>query len=392
MYRLIRLQIWTVLVALTLSGLSEPVTGAETFGYASRKPQLWETARPAFENEPGRNLYWHDPYLGSWETCRAWPPATNGCSPSWYTRAEMLALWRDNKDTFAFATLGPSGPVALSTADFQSDFNAGIRAMVGKTLGEWYRLEISYFGSYSWDDQVAIRNLDANDAGGTGNLYSPFSNFGNPTGVVGADYNEFASIRFHSRLDNGEINLRRRVLMRPGSYEASFLIGGRYMDIGEQLGYQTQSTLPGPLPRTTDVTIDTRNEMIGFQLGILGQFLFQPRCWVDWELKGGIFQNRASLGRAFTVTEAGGQLASTFGTDQLDRTSFVGDVSVQFNYQFSPAWTFNAGYNAMWVTGVALGANNFETDLGMLTVGPTLLDHGGEMVYHGPNIGLTFAW
>ncbi len=392
MYRVIGVQIWIMLVAVALSGLTDAAIGAETFGYTSRKPQLWETSRPLFEAEPGRNLYWHDPFLGSWETCRAWPPATNGCAPTWYAKTEMMALWRDNKDSFPFATLGPLGPVALSTSDFRSDFQAGVRATVGKTLGDWYRLELSYFGSYAWDDLVAVRNLDANDAGDTGNFYSPFSGFGNPVGVVGADYNEFASLRIRSRLDNGEFNLRRRMLMRPGSYEASFLIGARYMQISEEFDYQTQSTLPGPFPRTNDVLIDTRNEMIGIQVGVLGQFLFQPRCWIDWETKGGIFQNRASVARGFTVTEAGGQLSSTFGTDQLDRTSFVGEVSVQFNYQFSPAWTFNAGYTAMWVTGVALGANNFETDLGMLAVGPTLLDHSGEVVYHGPSAGLTFAW
>ena len=83
--------VWGFLVAVML-GSAAVAQAAETFGYASRKPQLWETERPVLENEPGTNLYWHDPHLASWEACRIWPPATNGCPPSWYGKAEHDGL------------------------------------------------------------------------------------------------------------------------------------------------------------------------------------------------------------------------------------------------------------------------------------------------------------
>jgi hypothetical protein len=363
---------------------------AETFGYTSRKPQLWETERPVLEEEPGTNLYWHDPHLGSWEACRIWPPATNGCPPSWYGKAEMMALYRDTSE-INFATLGPAGPVVLGTGDLQTDFSAGVRALAGKTLGDWYRLEFAYFGSYSWDGDAAVRNLDDNDQGGTGNLYSPFSAFGDPAGVVGVDYNNFASLRFSSTLNNGELNLRRRVLMRPGSYEASFLVGGRYLDIGEEFEYLTQSSVPGPAATTNQVALETDNSLIGLQIGLLSQFLVQPKCWIDFEMKGGIFANRASLDRSYAVSTAGGAAAVFTDADERDRTSFVGDLSLQVNYQFAPSWTLYGGYNAIWVTGIALGAENFSDDTGMLTLGPALVDHSGDAVYHGPNIGLVFT-
>jgi hypothetical protein len=381
-----------LLAALLLSWSCTTVSGAETFGYTSRKPQRWETPGPWLENEPGRNTYWHDPYLGNWEMCRAWPPSTNGYAPNWYARGEMLGLFRHNYDAFSFATLGPSGPVALSTADFRSEFRAGVRALIGKSLSDWYRIEFSYIGSYNWSDIAAVRNDDDNDQGGQGNLYSPFTNFGDPTGQVGLDYNRLASIRLRSRLDNGELNVRRRLLMRPGSYETSFLIGARFLEISENFDYQSLSSLPGPLDRTLDVGTDTSNEMIGLQIGLQGQFLVQPRMWVDCEIKGGIFQNQAGLRREFTVSEVDGDSATINTGDQADRTSFVGDISLQFNYHFAPAWTFTAGYNVIWVTGVALGANNFEDDISLLALGPAYIDHGGQLVYHGPSFGLVFSW
>jgi len=297
-------------------------------------------------------------------------------------------LWRDANDKRPFATLGALGPVALSTSDLDSESAAGARVMLGKTLGPWYRLEASYFGAYTWSSDAAIRNLDTNDQNGVGNLYSPFSGFGDPAGIVGVDYNDFASIRLTSRMNNGEINLRRRLLMRPGYYESSFLVGARYLDITERFNYYTESTTPGPGITSNEVGIHTQNQMIGFQIGLLSQFLFQPRCWVDFEMKGGVFQNKTSLDRDYTVSTAGAPANTYFGHDSRNGTSFVGDLSLQFNYQFARHWTFVAGYNVMWVTGVAIAPRNFNSDTAILTLGPTIVDNSGTITYHGPNFGI----
>ncbi len=246
------------LVLVALLATSVPTWAAETFGYTSRKPQLWETQPPLLEQEPGNNLYWHDPQLETWEMCRSWPPAANGCPPLIYGKVDFLPMFRDMKTEYPMATLGPGGGIALSTGNFRSEFDAGMRALIGLSLGDWYRMEAVYFGSYDWDDTVAVRNLDANDQGGTGNLYSPFSNFGLPDGVVGLDYNNFVSLHFSSRLNNGELNMRRRVLMRPGVYETSFLFGTRYMDLREQFDYFAQSAAA-----TNAVSVGTKNKMIG---------------------------------------------------------------------------------------------------------------------------------
>ncbi len=378
-----------------LSAAVSSVCADETFGYTARKPQLWETPRPVLETEPGTNLYWQDPYLGSWEMCRWWMPAVNGCPPNWYARAEVLPLFRNPKQGFAFATVGADGPVALSTSDFRSEFDAGMRLTLGKPLGDWYRLEFTFMGGHEWNDAVGIRNQDLNDLGSDGNLFSPFSGFGDPTavpqGVEGLDYNEFVGLQFSSRFNSGELNLRRRILMRPGAYEASFLVGGRYMAISEQFGYLSESIEPGPGLTSNEVAIRTNNEMIGFQIGLLSQFLVQPKHWVDFEMKGGIFQNHASLDRTYTTTNGNGVSDAYPGADELDRTSFVGELSLQWNYQFAPSWTLYLGYNALWVTGLALGSDNFESDVDVLELGPTLMQHSGEMVYHGPNFGLVFS-
>lgn len=381
----------TVIVVLLMTS-SELAVSAETNGWNSKKPQWWETERPTWEGEPGSNLYWHDPLLGSTELCREWPASINGCPPNWYGRGELMALWRDANDKRPFATLGPQGPVALSTSDLDREAGAGARVLLGKSLGPWYRVEASYFGAYTWSSDAAVRNLDTNDQAGVGNLYSPFSNFGDPAGIVGLDYNDFASIRLTSRLNNGELNLRRRLLMRPGSYEASFLMGARYMDITERFNYYSESATPGPAITSNAVDVHTSNKMIGFQIGLLSQFLFQPRCWVDFEMKGGVFQNQTSLERTYTISDVGGPATAFTGTDTRNGTSFVGDLSLQANYQFARHWTFFAGYNVMWVTGVALAPRNFTDSDALLVFGPTIVDNSGTVTYHGPNFGVVAAY
>ena len=125
---------------------------------------------------------------------------------------------------------------------------------------------------------------------------------------------------------------------------------------------------------------------------MLSQFLMQPKCWIDFEMKGGIFTNRATLERTYTVTSSTGAiLASAASLDEIDRTSFAGELSLQFNYQFAPSWTFFAGYNALWVTGLAIAAENYDNSIPVLTSGVAAIDHSGEVVYHGPNIGLVFT-
>jgi hypothetical protein len=74
-----------------------------------------------------------------------------------------------------------------------------------------------------------------------------------------------------------------------------------------------------------------------------------------------------------------------------DTTSFIGETSLVFNYQFRPNWTFRLGYQAIWVTGLALAEQNFESHLATVIDGPARLHHAGDTVYHGFNIGLLYA-
>lgn len=329
-------------------------------------------------------------------------------TPTVYAMAELLPLYRDESGNIVFQQDGPAGNLnVLTSGGFNSDFNAGGRFLLGASLGDYYRLEGSFLGAYQWGDTQTVRNQDANALGGTGNLYSPFSDFGNSPAIERVDYNDLASIDFSSNMSNFELNLRRRVqlladqnfhrdsLFNQGDpllfnrrAEASFLIGIRYMTIDETFGYHTESTTTNI--SSVDVDVTTTNTMLGAQVGFLSQFLILPKTWIDFDVKGVLFQNAIEVTSSYANTDPPG---TTFnGSDDHNRTAFLGELSLTYNHQVSRALTFRAGYSAIWVTQVALATRNFTDNLYLAEKGPVEARNDGDVVYHGPSLGLVLAF
>ena len=489
-------------------------------------------ALPVLERLCGQSLFWHDPCGNGYRDREYDCYFHESTPPRWYASAEFVPLFRDQSGSQTFQALATemisdTGTTwerqsVLATNDFDTDFEPGFRVLLGRALGDWYRLEGSYLGSFSWADSAAIRftpivlptqfdpgipasfdpGIPATFAPGTpstffpgtsatfdpgtpatfdpgipatfdpgipatftlippsfnpgtpatfdpgtpatfdpgtpatfddgtpatfdpgtpatfdpgiaatfdpgtaptlyepgSGLLSPFSNFGDPTGPSGLgpvadedffpsedyDYNNYARIRFTSRMDDVQLNLRRRVRVVPDRQvraETSCLVGLRYMNIAESFGYVAESPLAG---RGTQIrNVHTNNDMFGVQIGALAQFLVVDQGWIDFEIKGVMFFNEAS-----------NRIESNFLFDpdpaDAQRTSFMGDLSLNFNYQFAPSWTFRLGYNAMWLTGVALASENFFVDLNTPVTSSNAIDHSGRLVYHGPTIGLVWT-
>jgi hypothetical protein len=306
---------------------------------------------------------------------------------NWYAMGELMPLRRDSGRWFEFASRGAApAPIILRSGDrdFEDDFDAGARVVVGRALGDWYRLEAVWIGSYQWDDTAAVRDP-------AGNIYTPFSNFGRgPT--AGVDPAEFASISFSSQLHNVELNLRRAIAVPPSYVEASFLVGARYMRLEEDFRLVTSNSMPGPATIVNDVAVAADNDLLGVQIGLLTQFRVHPRGWVDFDAKAALFANDASQQTVYQNTNNNGIETTSLGAADDETTAYLGDLSLTFNYQCSRALTFRVGYNAWFLAGVALGPDNFERDINLLRLGPRSVDHRGRIVYHGPSIGLVGAW
>lgn len=334
-----------------------------------------------------------------------WPPGNRfdqyqGCPPppllhfsprqTWYIVADAVGFKRDSGADRTFAALGTAANPVLGTDDLRFEFEGGLRTLIGRRFNDDWALEGSYFGLLTWDDERAIRDATPNAQGGVGNLMSPFSNFGAPA-VPGLDFNNFASIRYASTLDNFELNFRQRVETRPSIMEVSMLYGFRYVDVREHFEYATQSTAPAPLGAAQAVDVQTGNDMYGFQLGTALEFRAHRQFWINLEMKGAVLHNHAVQNTSYSATTVG-QTANFAGGVSRDRTSFLGDLALTFQYQFRPTLVGRIGYQAIWVDGVALAQDNFQSSAPILTLGPPQIDHAGNVVYHGPFAGLMYTW
>src|SRR5262249_30233680 len=133
-------------------------------------------------------------------------------------------------------------------------------------------LEFTYFGLFNYTAHAVARS-------GSGQLFSPFSNFGlvPPGGFAEFDQADFMRIGYRSTFDSFEINWRCRWMAPNCRYQGSWSVGVRHFILDEKLRYQTVATfLPNPIPpvavfqpivaRAQDDT-DTTNNLTGIQFG-----------------------------------------------------------------------------------------------------------------------------
>jgi len=188
------------------------------------------------------------------------------------------------------------------------------------------------------------------------------------------------------------LNLRRRMAVSSGPVEASFLVGVRYLRIDEDLTYHSEANVPLPGGAINDAVLTTDNDMTGAQIGLQSQWMLCERSWIDVEVKGAIFSNSASLRTRYTNTDENGAVTQFVDSDQKTSTTYLLETSVLVNYQFTPGLTFRVGYTALWMSGMALGSDNFSSNADRLTLGPVLINDRGRIAWHGPSIGLVGAW
>jgi hypothetical protein len=61
-------------------------------------------------------------------------------------------------------------------------------------------------------------------------------------------------------------------------------------------------------------------------------------------------------------------------------------------YQLTSHLAVRAGYQMLWVDGLAVAVEQFNPNLAELTLGPARLNDNGTLVYHGPHLGMVLTW
>lgn len=310
----------------------------------------------------------------------------------WYARSEGLAMIREVQESIPVASFGPTpNRIVLHHNDLGQPFSGGARAVLGHTFGDSpHQIEVSYFTLSQWITSASVVDGGALQNGIAGYLYSPFTGFGNPSNTV-VDQVGSIAIEEVSYMNNAELNWKRVLPMPSGALTPTLVFGVRHVGIREQLDYFSRKVLlPSILSEPVTVNSKTTNDLWGPQLGGLFELNVFPETWVSFEIKGAICANSASRELIASIAVPD----TSHGRQFLNVTSYVADFNLSAFWKPTSHLTTRFGYQAMWVGGLVLAAENFAPDLGTLrnsTIRPAI-NQNGTVLYHGPYAGMELSW
>jgi hypothetical protein len=350
----------------------------------------------------------------------------------WYAGVDVLWLARDyptdallaqtvnaNAATMFRAVPIPGAPVLTVGSVTDTAAQPGLRATVGFRVADRTGVELGYFGLQQWTGPAGILGSDPPF------VNSPYT--GSSIIYGNKSFDTSMTARYASQIHSAEVSLRRS--FGRGPWTGSALGGFRYFNLSEQFsltGVQTFPNVPeGAPPAAQTIREQTRvtadNNLFGAQIGAeLGRAFLDGRVALAVNGKAGIFANSANQ-----FTTNGASLPDGSGTSVLaagrGRTDVAGlyEGGVATTVRVTSRVTVRAGYQVLFAQGLALAPTQLAQtgtavrDSFVFVPGSYLpqgfpqplpatklpapgtgsgLDTGGNLLLHGPFVGLGVAY
>jgi hypothetical protein len=274
-----------------------------------------------------------------------------------------------------------TGVERLNADDLHQGFAGGPRLGLIRHGDDGYDLEVSYFQIDGWS---SVGDIAPNYLG----PYAPPPNwlvFMAPGDFVQTtDYPDQHMVwTYATRLYNAELNVRRDLSPR-----VTVLAGFRWVKLWEDL----QGTMP-PQRAVPFWDTKTNNNLYGFQIGGEWKMLNRSRFSIDGLIKAGIFDNNADETAAVSIYRT-----LYWESASTNHAAFLGEVGLRCKYQLTERILLKAGYEAMWLEGVALAPAQITrttshavpvTDVYVQSLG---VDSSSGVFFHGATVGLEYAF
>jgi hypothetical protein len=278
-----------------------------------------------------------------------------------YVSMDAMYWTRIQNAPSGIATLAGTGAAALRGGAIQWDPRVVPRLTAGYILDRGLAIEGTYF---------YIDNFSGFAAANSANNVNGFR----PIGVfAGADS---ILLEGMAKLQSGEVNLIET------NHFINFLVGFRWIEFRDRARITATN-----LPLIGSYNLDSYNKLFGAQAGL--------RSGYDWGLfgiqalgKGGLFYNDAH--NFTTVTDVDPTVNGTMRSGGQTET-FVGEVQVVATYRPIAAMQVRLGYNAMWITQVAVATDQVLPPPNAADTG-RFLNQRSDLFFHGPFAGLEYRW
>lgn len=361
--------------------------------------------------------YYHEPLQSQCDVCSTYPCSCHGV---WTFDAEVLIMQRQSSRntllSFEFNNV-PQQVDRMTTKELKFGIEPGFRFAGRRYLGSDleqrdYTFEVIFFGLLEWNAERQVSGSRFTDGNGVtrGLLFTPFLLSSFPVG--GFDNADIHRSSYSSNLNNVEWNLRigpplrreRRVFtpgrgwtQQRGVGMSQSLFGGlRLMTIHEDFGFfadtrvDVNSIFLGN--KSAAYRVKTRNRLVGVQMG--GELVERQTRW-QWGMSGkaGAFVNMGEQLTGIISDDIADPLVFTqtpghFVNDGEERVAFVAEAGIFGVYRIRPAIALRAGYQVMWLGGLALASEQLDFDFRQ----PIVINQRGRIFYQGASLGLEASW
>ncbi len=277
----------------------------------------------------------------------------------------ILQRARPHSDVFMYNP--NTGATVLNTQNLVYPFQGGVDAGL-LWHGSLADLEVRYFGVEDWHT-----------------TYGPvIAGAGSVLNIPGVDPNPdplAVKLGAHSSLQSVEFNVRRNVTPR-----FTWLAGFRYLSFRDAMKLYAGDP---PLANFGLATFGATNQLFGMQIGA-DAILWQPgpRFRIESAIKAGVYANGAASSLTVVSTDPGDEGLRV--RLHRDRTAFVGDLNFLGVYQLNRRWAIRAGYQLLWLSGVATGPLQFHSM--NFNTGYLATNVSGTAFFHGALVGLERSW
>jgi hypothetical protein len=320
--------------------------------------------------------------------------------PGWYASGDALFMHRSGprSSPLILADRGTIDDLGDDTVLFDSEqltfsnYTSGFRTEIGRSLGNGLAIEGSYFLLHEWDHESRITTngfitpppIDPLNPFGDGEGLSPPLPFALTFYPADTFYEAVEQrVSYESELQGAEINVK--ATWNHCQFIRSEYVGFRYLNLAERFQVASQDEVfSTPDNGIGFYNVHTDNDLFGLQLGEdVGLPLFGCLL-LNAKMKAGLFVNAAEQ----TTTIIDSNILRYNAREVEEELSFVGELNVSANFKVNRMLSIRGGYNFLWITGVALAA---EQGYPVALAGFSPLNDNGRLFLHGFSIGLEIA-
>ena len=284
----------------------------------------------------------------------------------WIVRGEIISFQRFAEDDQPIVFRVVDDEELFTFADFPFEEEVGYRGVAQVNLGPRFGVEVVYtrlhdeFSEEVEVDDGLMPDVEPIELRAAENIVN------SPT--------EPLDLRYSTRFQSGELNAKYYV-----DHWTTAIFGGfRWVELDERF---YGGILNNPVGFDPPLIVDTKNQLLGLQMGIESQhWIGYGVARLDSSLRGGVFRNKAEQ-----LSRGGGTQAFAQDRDY----AWVGESEIRLTVPVNRNGSFFISYRLIHMAGLALAADQINvTDLPASNAG---IYQDGQTIFHGWSAGFE-AW